>query len=154
MKRAGLILIALVMSVVIYGLIGTGTALAAPPPAGSSVDPLAAGNNQVCVSLPIFKKAPPGAGAGCPAGQQAIPNDQDGGAIVYYLKELLRLVNTLIGAIIILAIIVSGIQYMISGGDPANVKKAKGHLTNAFTALILYMLMVAILNFLVPGGAL
>ena len=73
---------------------------------------------------------------------------------MYYLKEILRLVNQLVGAVIILAIIIAGVQYMISGGDPANVKKAKGRLMNAFTALILYLLMVAILNFLIPGGAL
>lgn len=151
MKRAGHILIALVMSAVIYGSFGSGAAMAATNP-----DPLAANSDKLCVAVPIFapdkKKTNQGE---CPAGQQQISNDPaGGGAIVYYLKEILRLVNTLVGAIIILVIIIAGIQYMISGGDPANVKKAKGRLSNAFIALILYMLMFAILNFLIPGGVL
>ena len=150
MKRAALIFIAMVMTVAFASIFAGSPAQAADP--SSNPDPLAANTEKICVAVPIFRSAPQGQ---CPPGQQEISNAASGGgAIVYYLKEILRLVNQLVGAVIILAIIIAGVQYMISGGDPANVKKAKGRLMNAFTALILYLLMVAILNFLIPGGAL
>jgi len=104
----------------------------------------------VCVALPIT----PGPRGKCPAGQVELPNNQPGGVIIYYLKQVLFLVNTLIGGIIILVLVIAGVQYIISGGDPSNIKSAKGRIINAMTALVLYLMMVAILNFLVPGGIL
>jgi hypothetical protein len=157
MKRAGLLLIAVMMSVCLGTAVTAGSAGAASPSPATNPDPLATSSEKLCVAVPIFGKKSnnPSAKGECPDGQQEISNDPaNGGAIIYYLREILKLANILVGAVIILAIIISGIQYMISGGDPANVKKAKGHLMNAFTALVLYMLMVAILNFLIPGGAL
>lgn len=139
------------MSALIYGSLAGGTAAAA-----TNSDPLSNNSDKLCVAVPIFAPNKGATNQGeCPAGQEQISNDPaGGGAIVYYLKEILRLVNELVGAIIILVIIIAGIQYMISAGDPTKVKAAKGRLTNAFTALILYMLMFAILNFLIPGGVL
>jgi len=105
----------------------------------------------VCVALTIK----PGPQGKCPAGQVEIPNvPGSGGAIIYYLKEALFLINSLIGGIIILVLVVAGIQYITSAGEPANVKSAKGRVMNAVIALVLYLMMMAILNFLIPGGLL
>ncbi|MEX0932018.1 MAG: hypothetical protein WDZ81_00230, partial [Candidatus Saccharimonadales bacterium] len=59
-----------------------------------------------------------------------------------------------IGLIIVLMIVVSGVQYIASAGNPDTVKAAKKRLNNAVIALVLFIFMAAILNFLVPGGLL
>jgi hypothetical protein len=51
----------------------------------------------------------------------------------------------------ILFIIISGIQYITSQGNPDGIKKAKSRITNAVVGLILLGLMFAILNFIIPG---
>ncbi|GEM_PF-2850066 len=110
------------------------------------------GGGPVCLALPI---AAGGSQGSCKSGQVEVPNDpKTGGAIIFYLKQILFLVNSLIGGIIILVLVIAGVQYIVSGGDPSNVKNAKGRIMNAVTALVLYLMMVAILNFLVPGGLL
>jgi hypothetical protein len=164
MKRAGLILIAAVLTALIvapFGLDGAlgslgvsaNIAAAASPTPTPPPDPLSSASGPVCVAVPVFANA--AQQGACPAGQQEIPNDQaSGGAIIFYLKLILKLLNLLVGGIIVLVIVIAGIQYIISAGDPANVKKAKGRIMNAITALILYLLMFAILNFLIPGGIL
>lgn len=116
-------------------------------------DPLLEKNGgPVCIAVPIL--AGTGQGA-CPKGQVQVTNDpKSGGAIVFYLKLVLKLINGLVGAIIILMLVIAGVQYIISAGDPANVKSAKNRVMNAIIALVLYMMMFAIINFLVPGGIL
>ncbi len=124
-----------------------GTASAATNVIGSSGD-----NAPVCISLPILTGQ---SQEGCPAGQYRIDNNPaTGGAIVSYLRLILRLMNMLVGAVVVLVIVIAGVQYVTSAGDPTNTKKAKTRVTGALTALLLYMLMVAILNFILPGGAL
>lgn len=123
---------------------GTGTTNAA-----ASTDILVSGK-PVCVAVPIK----PGPQGRCPVGQVELPNDQPGGVIIYYLKQVLFLVNALVGGIIILVLVIAGIQYITSAGDPSNVKSAKNRVMNAVIALVLYLMMFAILNFLVPGGIL
>jgi hypothetical protein len=124
--------------------------MAAPPT--PAPDPLAGVTGVVCVKVPITGKETQGR---CPAGQVEVPNDKNqGGAIIQYLKWILIVLNGLVGGIILLAFIVSGIQYIVSSGDPSQVKAAKHKIVNAVIALVLYLLMFAILNFLVPGGIL
>lgn len=48
----------------------------------------------------------------------------------------------------VVAIVVSGIQYIISQGNPEGIKAAKSRLTNAIVGLILLALMFVILNIL------
>jgi hypothetical protein len=42
----------------------------------------------------------------------------------------------------------------MSTADPARVKAAKDRLQNAIIALVLFLMMFAILSFIVPGGIL
>lgn len=89
------------------------------------------------------------------AGDTCVSNSVgSGGAIVNYLRELLSLLSGAVGTVIVLMLIIAGIQYITSYGDPGNVKAAKQRIINAITALVLFMFMVAILQFLVPGGIL
>ena len=76
------------------------------------------------------------------------------GLIFNYLILIIQFLSGAIGLVIVLMIVIGGIQYITSAGDPAAVKKAKERIVNAITGLVLFVLMFAILNFLIPGGIL
>jgi Type IV secretion system pilin len=77
-----------------------------------------------------------------------------GGAIIIYLREVLQLMSSAVGIVIVLMLVVAGIQYITSTGNPSLVGAAKKRIMNALTALFLFMFMVLILQFIVPGGIL
>jgi len=88
-------------------------------------------------------------------GSDCIANDgKSGGAIIVYLKAVLKLLSGLVGTVIMLMLVIAGIQYITSLGDPGRIKNAKTRITNALTGLVLFLMMYAILNFIVPGGIL
>jgi hypothetical protein len=89
---------------------------------------------------------------GCPAG--TISNKSPGGAIVAYLKTILQFLAGGVGLVILLMMVIAGVQYITSAGDPGLVKAAKTRIINAITALLLFILAYAIINFIVPGGIL
>lgn len=102
----------------------------------------------VPLGLPIFKNS------GKCDGGAGVSNTGQGGAIIAYLTLALKLLSGIVGAVIMLMLVVAGVQYITSAGDPAMVKSAKNRIVNAITALVLYLMMFAVLNFLVPGGIL
>ena len=111
----------------------------APPPPPSLTKP----DNCIQIALPIF------------GNNTCVQNSQgNGGAIIVYLKDVLKLISGAVGITIIIRIITAGIQYISSFGDPSNIKNAKSRLINAMIALLLFLMMFAILQFLVPGGLL
>ena len=63
------------------------------------------------------------------------------------IKTILTLVFTVTGAIAVLMVIIGGIKYSSSGGDPGEVSKAKGTIIFAIVGLILSILSVSIVNF-------
>jgi hypothetical protein len=81
-------------------------------------------------------------------------NPADGGAIVVYLREILQLLSSAVGIVIVLMLVIAGVQYITSTGNPSLVGAAKKRIINALTALLLFMFMVTILQFIVPGGIL
>lgn len=83
---------------------------------------------------------------------KCIDNPSEGGAILVYTKQAILLVSGMIGGIIVLMIIISGVQYIISMGNPTGIAGAKKRLTNAITALVIFIMAYAIINFLLPGG--
>lgn len=87
----------------------------------------------------------------CPSGQYEVPNSTaNGGAIVFYLKQILILCSWAVGFVVVLMIIVSGIQYITSAADPVRVKSAKNRLEGAIIALFLFLIMFAAITFLLP----
>lgn len=72
--------------------------------------------------------------------------------IFKYLGALIRFLSIGVGLVVVLMIIIAGIQYIVSAGNPQGIEAAKNRLTNALIALLLYIFMAAVLNFLVPGG--
>ncbi len=71
------------------------------------------------------------------------------------IKCVLRLVVTVmtygIGVLGVVGIVLSGIQYITSQGDPAKMAKAKNRIIHVIIGLVVYAVMYAALVFLVPG---
>ncbi len=65
---------------------------------------------------------------------------------------LFRFLSTGVGLVIIGSIIVAGIQYSTSRGNPQATEAAIKRVTNSVIALLIFIFMFAILNFIVPGG--
>lgn len=68
------------------------------------------------------------------------------------LNEIIAFLSVGVGVIITGSVIVAGIQFTFSGGDPQAKAKAIGRLTNAGIAILLYVFGWAFLNWIVPGG--
>lgn len=71
-----------------------------------------------------------------------------------YLNPFIKLLSILVGVAVVLGIIIGGIQYAASGGDPQKVATAKLKIRNAIVALILFFFLNALIQFLIPGAGL
>ena len=80
--------------------------------------------------------------------------DKDNCSAVAYLIIAIRVLSGLVGIIVILMIIIGGIQYSAARNDPQAIAAARGRVTNAVLALLFYLFIFAILQWLVPGGVL
>ena len=72
--------------------------------------------------------------------------------IIVYLRGIVQFLSVGVGIVITIAIVVAGLQFMGARGNPQAVQAAVQRLTNAIIALLLFIFMAAILNFVVPGG--
>ena len=59
-----------------------------------------------------------------------------------------------VSTVVVIMVVIGAIQYMTAGGSQEQAKKGIEIIRNAILALVLYMIMWALLNFLVPGGSL
>lgn len=80
------------------------------------------------------------------------PGEGEDNPIFVYLRPIIAFLSAGVGLIIVATIVISGIRYITSGGDPQKLQAAKGLLGKAIGGLLLYIFFVALLNFLVPGG--
>lgn len=84
---------------------------------------------------------------------EVCPDDTPGGNIIYsYIALVIKFLSIGVGLVITLMIAVSGVQYMMARDDPKKIEAAKHKIWNAVLALILFILMYALINFIVPGG--
>ncbi len=72
--------------------------------------------------------------------------------ITKYVNPFINFLAALVGVAVVASIIIGGIQYGSSAGDPQKVGAAKNRIRNAIIALITFMFLYALLNFLIPGG--
>ena len=103
--------------------------------------------NEVYVSIALENSS--GSSPNC------IPADQDDikdNPIIVYLRAIVQFLAVGVGLVITVAIVIAGIQYSASRENPQAIQAATQRLTNAIIALITFIFMAAILNFLVPGG--
>jgi hypothetical protein len=71
-----------------------------------------------------------------------------------YINPLIDLLAALVGVAVVISLVIGGIQYGSSGGDSQKVTAAKNRIRNAIIALITFVFLYTMLNFLIPGGLL
>ena len=74
-----------------------------------------------------------------------------GNPIYDYLRAIIKWLGGLIGLAVVVTLIVSGIQYASSAGNPQNIAKAKERVVNSVIGLVLYLFLAAILQYVIPG---
>lgn len=57
-----------------------------------------------------------------------------------------------VGVVSIIGIIIGGVVYITAGGDAAKTKQGITYIVNAVIALVVFIFLFMLLNFLVPGG--
>jgi len=72
--------------------------------------------------------------------------------IVDALYAILRFLSAGVGLVIVVSIVIAGIQFTASRGDPNGTAKAIERIRSTVFALLLYLFAFALLNFLIPGG--
>lgn len=69
-----------------------------------------------------------------------------------YIDPLVQLLSALVGVAVTISIIIGGIQYGSSAGDPQATMAAKSRIRNSLIALVAFLFLYAFLQFLIPGG--
>ena len=85
----------------------------------------------------------------CPTGTQ---NNDLACLFAKYINPLISLLSAAVGLVVVIAVIIGGIEYSSSGGDPLRAAAGRTHITNALLGLLAYILLYAFLQFLIPGG--
>ena len=75
-----------------------------------------------------------------------------GNPITDLIFAVIRFLSAGVGLVIIASVIVGGIQYIVSGGDPSATQKAVNRLVTSLVALLIFIFAYAILNYIIPGG--
>ncbi len=70
-----------------------------------------------------------------------------------YINPAINLFSLVFGLVAVISLILGGIQYSASQGDPQKAASAKGRLQNTIIAIFAYLFLYAFLQFLIPGGA-
>jgi hypothetical protein len=74
-----------------------------------------------------------------------------GNPILDLMFALIRFLSIGVGIVVIGSIVVAGIQYTASRGDPSATAKALTRIYSTVAALAIYLFSYAILNWLIPG---
>jgi hypothetical protein len=113
--------------------------------------------------LPFPAERALAASSSCPGGQVmradsrvCCPADAAGSAsgclYAKYINPIIRILSFIAGLAAIIGIIIGGIQYASSGGDPQKTAAGKGKVTKAIYGLIAFMFLYSALQFFSPGG--
>ena len=73
--------------------------------------------------------------------------------ITSIINSILKIVYALSGISIIGVVIMGGIQYSSSNGNPQAVSAAKKKIQNAILALVVMAMLYPLIQWLIPGGA-
>lgn len=100
----------------------------------------------------------------CPSGQSLLtgsdtvccPDGANGGGtdciFAKYINPIVKLLSVVAGVAVVIGVIVGGIQYGASAGDPQKAAKAKGQISKALFGLIGFLFLYSALQFFSPGG--
>jgi|GEM_PF-258150 hypothetical protein len=85
----------------------------------------------------------------CPAGTES---DSTKCVFAKYVNPIVRLLSVVAGIAVVIGIIMGGIQYSASAGDPQKAAQAKGKITKALFGLVAFLFLYSTLQFFSPGG--
>jgi hypothetical protein len=92
----------------------------------------------------------------CPStgcGDDAIKCSQDKCDFIgRYINPAITAFTAAFGIVVVISLILGGIQYSSSAGDPQKVSQAKRRIFNTVVALVAYFFLYGFLQFLIPGG--
>ncbi len=74
------------------------------------------------------------------------------GFLTKYVQPFVNFLSALVGVAVTVSIVIGGIQYGSSAGDSAKVSAAKNRIRNSIIALLAFLFLYAMMNFLIPGG--
>lgn len=86
----------------------------------------------------------------CPQSSGDTPIEKN--PIFTLLREAVKFLSGLIGVLAVIMFIAAGVVYASAGDSSDKVRQAKTMMTNTVIGIALYIFLVAIINFLVPGG--
>lgn len=72
--------------------------------------------------------------------------------VLAYLVGFINFLAVGVGLVVTAMIVAGGVEYILAGGAPQKLEKAKSLITNALIALVTFIFMYAILQWLIPGG--
>jgi len=70
-----------------------------------------------------------------------------------YVNPAIDLLSVIFGLLAVISLILAGINYATSEGDPQKASKAKRRIANTVIGIVAYMFLYAFLQFIIPGGA-
>lgn len=76
------------------------------------------------------------------------------GSIWNILAAIINFLAIGVGVAVVLGIVFGGFLYASAGGSAEQTKRGIGYIRNALIALLLFIFMYAIINFIIPGGLL
>lgn len=105
---------------------------------------------------------PVAAGGTCPKGSVRtnwvdtvaecnVKPDAAGGDLMTTLNKIINVIIGIVGFIAVIMIIIGGISYSTSAGDPGRVKKAKDTIMYGVIGLVVAILAYAIVNFVLTS---
>lgn len=116
---------------------------------GTTDDPDATGSSD---RPPGIEEAADTAFGGC-SQSTGDGTEQDAcGFVDKYLNPAINFLAAATGMVVVIMIIIGGIQYASAGGEAGKVAAAKGRIFNAIFALVAFLFLYAILQWIVPGG--
>jgi hypothetical protein len=86
-----------------------------------------------------------------PAGCLSDPTTESG-RIMAILKKGLTILSGAVVMAAVIMLIMAGVQYSASGGEPSGVAAAKKKIGNVLLGLLAYIFLYAFLQWLIPGG--
>jgi len=72
--------------------------------------------------------------------------------IIKYITDGIKILSAAVGIVVVIMIAVGGVQYSSARDNPQAVAAAKGRIINAILALVAYLFMFSLLQYLIPGG--
>lgn len=97
-------------------------------------------------------------GSHCGSGDNAVKTSINigckgqGNPITDMIFAFIRLLSDGVGLVVVASIIIAGIQYTTSAGDPQASAAATKRIQSTVVALIIYIFAYAILNYVIPAG--